>query len=241
MSKPEANIDLISTLKGSLLEGFFPAGWDLAKMDACCSHPAEAIAERQPWWHPEFTPLACDTLADFDTFMGHEIALRAEEKAEVAGIVPSSRRNGDHRGDILWYGPGQAPDSLWLGQGSGHFATVPIRIGFQNLTFTATYTGAADVVIVTDVSGSMGDWPSTRWVSAAASTSGASGASTKRPGLWRARTLPAMRWSSCSQRLFSAGSARAGIVFCVNVVELGADKVERADRAVAARRGAGPG
>jgi hypothetical protein len=33
--------------------------------------------------------------------------------------------------------------------------TVPFRVGFQNLTFTATYTGAADVAIVTDVSGSM--------------------------------------------------------------------------------------
>ncbi len=31
-------MDLLSTIKGSLLEGFFPAGWDLARMDACCSH-----------------------------------------------------------------------------------------------------------------------------------------------------------------------------------------------------------
>jgi glucosamine-6-phosphate deaminase len=84
MSKPETNINLISTLKGSLLEGFFPAGWDLAKMDACCSHPPEAIAERQPWWHGEFAPVACDTLADFDTFLGHEIALRIRN-ARMAG------------------------------------------------------------------------------------------------------------------------------------------------------------
>jgi glucosamine-6-phosphate deaminase len=84
MSKSEANINLISTLKGSLLEGFFPAGWDLAKMDACCSHPPETVAERQPWWHREFTPVACDTLADFDTFMGHEIALRIGN-ARMAG------------------------------------------------------------------------------------------------------------------------------------------------------------
>lgn len=31
-------INLITTIKGSLLENFYPAGWDLAKMDACCSH-----------------------------------------------------------------------------------------------------------------------------------------------------------------------------------------------------------
>ena len=37
----EQTIDLIHTLEGSLLERFFPAGWDLAKMDACCSYPPE--------------------------------------------------------------------------------------------------------------------------------------------------------------------------------------------------------
>jgi len=84
MSKPEASIDLISTLKGSLLENFFPAGWDLAKMDACASCAPETVTERQPWWHPEFSPIPCDTLADFDTFMGHEIALRIGN-AKMAG------------------------------------------------------------------------------------------------------------------------------------------------------------
>ena len=28
-------MNLLTTLKGSLLESFFPAGWDLAKWDAC--------------------------------------------------------------------------------------------------------------------------------------------------------------------------------------------------------------
>ena len=31
-------MNLMDTLSGSLLEGFFPAGWDLAKMDACIWH-----------------------------------------------------------------------------------------------------------------------------------------------------------------------------------------------------------
>ncbi len=35
--------------------------------------------------------------------------------------------------------------------------TVPFRIGFENLTFSAIYLGAADVMLVTDTSGSM-DW-----------------------------------------------------------------------------------
>ena len=59
---------------GSMMEGFLPRGWDLAKIDACCSHPPEAIRERQPWWHAGFEPVACASLADFDVMLGHEIA-----------------------------------------------------------------------------------------------------------------------------------------------------------------------
>ena len=49
-------INLLSTLQGSLLEGFFPAGWDLAKIDACCDHPPEAVTDRQPWWNAASSP-----------------------------------------------------------------------------------------------------------------------------------------------------------------------------------------
>ena len=37
-------MDLLSTLKGSLLEGFFPAGWDLAKIDGCVDEDPSTIA-----------------------------------------------------------------------------------------------------------------------------------------------------------------------------------------------------
>ena len=67
-------MNLRTTLEGSLLAGFFPQGWDLAKIDACCDHPPEAIADRQPWWHPGFEPVACVSVEDFDVMLGHEIA-----------------------------------------------------------------------------------------------------------------------------------------------------------------------
>ncbi|MCU1257495.1 MAG: hypothetical protein JWO80_380 [Bryobacterales bacterium] len=67
-------IDLISTIKGSLLDGFYPAGWDLRKIDTCCSHPADAIADRQEWWHADFYPVSCASVTDHDTMLGHEIA-----------------------------------------------------------------------------------------------------------------------------------------------------------------------
>jgi glucosamine-6-phosphate deaminase len=67
-------MNLLTTLSGSMMEGFLPRGWDLAKIDACCSHPPQAISGRQTWWHPRFEPVASGSVADFDVVMGHEIA-----------------------------------------------------------------------------------------------------------------------------------------------------------------------
>lgn len=69
-------MNLLTTLRGSLMENFLPAGWDLARIDACCSHAPETVLERQPWWNPGFAPVPCPTLADFDTLLGHEIAMK---------------------------------------------------------------------------------------------------------------------------------------------------------------------
>jgi glucosamine-6-phosphate deaminase len=77
-------MNLLSTIKGSLLEGCFPAGWDLAKIDRLAGQGPEAFIRREKWWHPQFQPVRCDTLADFDTFMGHEIA-RAIQRGAQAG------------------------------------------------------------------------------------------------------------------------------------------------------------
>ncbi|HIJ74945.1 MAG TPA: glucosamine-6-phosphate isomerase [Candidatus Hydrogenedentes bacterium] len=85
-------MDLISTLDGSLLEGFFPEGWDLAALDKCCSMPPERIAKPEPWWHKRFEAVPCDNLADFDAMMGHEIALEIanarKAKKKIIFILP---------------------------------------------------------------------------------------------------------------------------------------------------------
>lgn len=81
-------MDFLSTVKGSLLEGFFPAGWDLKKIDECC----EKGVAREAFWHKDFTPVECDNLGDFDTYMGHEIALQIkkakDEGQKLAMILP---------------------------------------------------------------------------------------------------------------------------------------------------------
>jgi glucosamine-6-phosphate deaminase len=77
-------MDLITTLPGSMMQGFFPAGWDLAKIDRLAALPPQSLEERQSWWHRDFEPVACASFEDFDTFMGHEIA-REIQLARAAG------------------------------------------------------------------------------------------------------------------------------------------------------------
>ena len=80
-----------STVKGSMLEGFYPAGWDFDKIDACVGDPA-TVTERQAFWNKDFSPIPCATLGEFETYMGHEIAMQiklAKEKGEkIAFILP---------------------------------------------------------------------------------------------------------------------------------------------------------
>ncbi|MEE1314373.1 MAG: hypothetical protein UHS49_01215 [Faecalimonas sp.] len=81
-------MNFMDTVKGSMLEGFYPKGWDMAKIDACC----EKGLTKEDFWNDEFTPVACESLADFDTLMGHEIAMQikvtGEEGRKLAMILP---------------------------------------------------------------------------------------------------------------------------------------------------------
>jgi glucosamine-6-phosphate deaminase len=76
-------MNLLTTFAGSMMEGFLPLGWDLARIDACCSHRPSAIADRQSWWHERFQPVPCSCLPDFDIMLGHEIALTIRRAREA--------------------------------------------------------------------------------------------------------------------------------------------------------------
>jgi glucosamine-6-phosphate deaminase len=67
-------MNLLTTIKGSMMEGYFPAGWDLEKIDRLAASSPKDVPKREKWWNPEFAPVSCATLADFDTYMGHELA-----------------------------------------------------------------------------------------------------------------------------------------------------------------------
>ena len=77
-------MNLLTTVQGSLMEGFLPAGWDLAKIDKLADLAAAKLTEPETWWHPHFEPVPCASLEDFATFMGHEIA-REIQLARAAG------------------------------------------------------------------------------------------------------------------------------------------------------------
>lgn len=76
-------MDLLSTISGSLVEHFFPAGWNLKKIDACVDDDPRKITQRQKWWHKNFLPVPCSTVADFDMMMGHEIAWTIKQSRDA--------------------------------------------------------------------------------------------------------------------------------------------------------------
>jgi glucosamine-6-phosphate deaminase len=76
-------MDLLSTIRGSMMEGFLPSGWNLERIDACVDSDPRSVTRRQKWWHTRFEPVPCASQPDFDTMLGHEIAqtVRASREA----------------------------------------------------------------------------------------------------------------------------------------------------------------
>jgi glucosamine-6-phosphate deaminase len=85
-------MNLMTTFAGSLMEGFLPAGWDLARIDRLAAAPPTELARRETWWHAEFEPIACTSFEEFDTYLGHEIAreiqLARQEGRPLVLILP---------------------------------------------------------------------------------------------------------------------------------------------------------
>ena len=76
-------MDFFSTMKGSNMENFFPKGWDLKRLDQCCSHGPGEILDPQCHWHKDFTPVSCDDNTVFGVTMGHEIAITIKKTREM--------------------------------------------------------------------------------------------------------------------------------------------------------------
>src|SRR5258708_11852905 len=89
MPKP---INMMTTIKGSLLEGFYPRGWDLRKIDRCCAMGLKRVTQSQKFWHDDFTPVPVDDVTEMDRRMGDAIADQIEQtrrdNRKLAIILP---------------------------------------------------------------------------------------------------------------------------------------------------------
>ena len=85
-------LNLINTLKGSLVEHFYPRGWNLRKIDRCCALGLEEVVERRRHWHKQFEPSAVNDVTEMDQRMGDAIANQIEqtrlEGRKLAIILP---------------------------------------------------------------------------------------------------------------------------------------------------------
>jgi glucosamine-6-phosphate deaminase len=97
-------IDLIHTIRGSLLEGFFPRGWDLARLDEIASRAPERITEKEPSWNADFHPEPCADVAEMEVRMGVEIAheiIRAREAGRRLALILPVGPMGMYRWTVL--------------------------------------------------------------------------------------------------------------------------------------------
>lgn len=87
-----ADLNFINTVQGSLLENFYPSGWDLQKIDDCCDMGLSKLMDPGDHWNPQFTPEAVDSLQAMELRMGQEIAREIIEThkrgQELAIILP---------------------------------------------------------------------------------------------------------------------------------------------------------
>lgn len=90
-----ASLNMLSTIKGSLLEKFYPTGWDLRKIDRCCAMDAAQLLSAKKHWHKEFKPVPVQMVDDMNRRMGDAIAQQ----------IISARRRGQPLALILPVGP----------------------------------------------------------------------------------------------------------------------------------------
>lgn len=85
-------MDMISTIKGTLFEQLYPAGWDLERLKYCVTREADTICDRQDFWHKDFHPEPVEDLQSMAVQFGHEIAMQIkkakEEERELVLILP---------------------------------------------------------------------------------------------------------------------------------------------------------
>ena len=85
-------LTMLNTIRGSLIEGFYPKGWDLKRIDACCDMGLKRVTTPARHWNGQFKPVPTRSVAEMDRRMGDAIADQIEqtrkEGRELAIILP---------------------------------------------------------------------------------------------------------------------------------------------------------
>jgi glucosamine-6-phosphate deaminase len=89
MPKP---LTMLNTIRGSMLEGFYPRGWDLVRIDRCCALTLKQLTTRARHWHRNFKAIPVDEIA---TPMGDAIA----------DVIEQTRKQSRKLAIILPVGP----------------------------------------------------------------------------------------------------------------------------------------
>jgi glucosamine-6-phosphate deaminase len=86
------SLTLLNTIRGSLIEGFYPNGWDLRRIDRCCAIGLKKVTTPARHWNANFKPAPTPSVAEMDRRMGDAIADQIEstrkEGRELAIILP---------------------------------------------------------------------------------------------------------------------------------------------------------
>ncbi|MDB5171235.1 MAG: glucosamine-6-phosphate isomerase [Phycisphaerales bacterium] len=88
-------LSMLNTIKGSLIEGFYPRGWDLRRIDRCCAMGFKKLTAPGRHWDRGFKPVAVSSVQDMDERMGDAIA----------DEIVQTRRDGRKLAIILPVGP----------------------------------------------------------------------------------------------------------------------------------------
>jgi glucosamine-6-phosphate deaminase len=85
-------LSMLNTIAGSQLEGFYPKGWDLRRIDRCCAMSRTQLTRPAKWWNRDFRAIA---VREIGTPMGDA----------MADVIESTRRAGQELAIILPVGP----------------------------------------------------------------------------------------------------------------------------------------
>ena len=85
-------LNMINTIRGSQLEGFYPKGWDLRRIDRCCAMNLRQLTKPAKHWNRNFEAIAVKEIA---TPMGNAIA----------DVIEQTRKQGRKLAIVLPVGP----------------------------------------------------------------------------------------------------------------------------------------